>query len=161
MTRLQRYESVSRSGLRSRSSTGLRSGATAKLASSTTTATGKVTTISAGIPSPTPTRATATRPAAIRPRQRVTSTRSPAKPSSAGSSVSEATSVIATTTAMPMARPETKLSCMISMPSSEMTTVVPANTTARPAVSIAISVESSMLWPLCRFSRNRVTMNRA
>ena len=37
--------------------------------------------------------------------------------------------------------PETKLSCMISMPSSEITTVVPANTTARPAVFIAISVE--------------------
>ena len=68
---------------------------------------------------------------------------------------------MATTTAAPMARPETKLSCMTSMPSSEMTTVVPAKSTARPAVSMAISVDASMLWPLCRFSRNRVTMNRA
>ena len=59
--------------------------------------------------------------------------------------MSEATSVIATTTAMPIAMPDTKLSCMTSMPSSEMTTVEPANTTARPAVFIAISVESSML----------------
>ena len=105
--------------------------------------------------------ARATRPAAIRPRQRVTSTRSPAKPSRAGSRVSEAIIVMATTTAAPMARPETKLSCMISMPMREMTTVVPANSTARPAVSMAMSVDDSMLWPLCRFSRNRVTMNSA
>ena len=60
-----------------------------------------------------------------------------------------------------MARPETKLSCMISMPMREMTTVVPAKSTARPAVSMAMSVAVSMLWPLCRFSRNRVTMNSA
>ena len=123
----------------------MRNGATAKLASSTTTATGKVTTISAGIPSPTPTNATATSTAAISPRRLVSSIRSPAKPSRAGSSVSEATRVIATTTAMPIAMPEMKLSCMISMPSSEMTTVEPANTTARPAVFIATSVDCSML----------------
>lgn len=95
------------------------------------------------------------------PRRRVTSTRSLAKPSRAGSRVSEAIIVNATTTAAPMARPDTKLSCMINMPSNEMTTVVPANSTARPAVSIAITVEASMLCPLWRFSRNRVTMNRA
>ena len=59
--------------------------------------------------------------------------------------MSEASSVSATTTAMPIAMPETKLSCMISMPSSEMTTVEPANTTARPAVFMAISVDCSML----------------
>ena len=139
----------------------MRSEETAKLANSTTTATGNVTTISAGIPSPTPTKATATSRAAISPRRLVSSTRSPAKPSRAGSRVSEASSVNATTTAMPIAMPETKPNCMISMPSSEMTTVEPANTTARPAVFIAISVDCSMLCPVCRFSRNRVTMNKA
>ena len=131
--------------MRWRSSTGLRSEETAKLASSTTTATGKVTTIRAGIPSPTPIRATAISPAAISPRRRVSSTRSPAKPKKAGSNVNEANSVSATTTAMPIAIPDMKPSCMTSMPSSEMTTVEPANTTARPAVFIAISVDSSML----------------
>ena len=79
------------------------------------------------------------------PRLLVSSIRSPAKPSKAGSRVSEATRVIATTTAMPIAMPETKLNCMMSMPSSEMTTVEPANTTARPAVFIATSVDCSMV----------------
>ena len=83
----------------------------------------------------------ATRAAMIRPRRGVTSTRSPAKPSSAGSSVNDAMSVMATTTAAPIARPDTKLSCMMSMPISEMTTVVPAKSTERPAVSMATSVE--------------------
>ena len=76
-------------------------------------------------------------------RQRVISTRRPAKPSRAGSSVSEATSVVATTAAVPSARPVMKLTCMTSMPSSEITTVVPANSTARPAVSMAMTVERS------------------
>ena len=58
--------------------------------------------------------------------------------------MSEANSVSATTRAIPIAMPETKLSCMISIPSSEITTVEPAKTTARPAVFIAMSVESSM-----------------
>ena len=105
--------------------------------------------------------AMATSAAMIRPRSRVTSTRSPAKPRRAGRRVSDATIVIATTVAAPMASPEMKVSCMTSMPISEMTTVVPAKSTARPAVFIAMSVEASMVWPLWRFSRNRVTMNRA
>ena len=75
----------------------------------------------------------------------MSSIRSPANPNRAGNRVSDASRVIATTTAMPMAMPETKPSCMTSMPSSEITTVVPANTTARPAVFIAISVDCSML----------------
>ena len=62
---------------------------------------------------------------------------------------------------MPMAMPETKLSCMMSSPINEMTTVVPANSTDRPAVSMATMVEASTEWPLWRFSRKRVTMNRA
>ena len=161
ITRLHRYDSVSRSGFGSRSSTRLRNGGTARLARSTMMAIGTITAKSTGMPRPTPIRPTATRPAAIRPRRRVTSIRSPAKPRSAGSNVSEAISVMATTVAMPMAMPEMKLSCMMSRPIREMTTVVPANSTARPAVSIATRVEDSTLWPLWRFSRNRVTMNSA
>ena len=42
-----------------------------------------------------------------------------------------------------------------------MTTVVPAKSTARPAVSIATIVDDSTEWPLWRFSRKRVTMKRA
>ena len=122
----------------------MRSEETAKLASSTTAATGSVTTNRAGIPRPTPIKATAINPAAIRPRRRVNSMRSPAKPSKAGSNVSEANSVSATTTAMPIAMPEMKLSCMMSRPSSEITTVEPAKTTARPAVFMAMSVDCSM-----------------
>ena len=113
------------------------------------------------MPSAMPTMARAMRPAAIRPRHRVSSTRGPANPSRAGSSVSEATMVTATTVAAPTARPVTKLICMIVRPSRAMTTVMPANTTARPAVSMAMTVARSVSCPACRFSRNRVTMNRA
>ena len=42
---------------------------------------------------------------------------------------------------------------------SEMITVMPANSTARPLVSIDEAIESSTLAPACRFSRCRVTMN--
>ena len=52
--------------------------------------------------------ARATRSAAISPRHRVTSTRSPAKPRSAGSSVSDETAVTATTVAAAAARPVMK-----------------------------------------------------
>ncbi len=89
----------------------------------------------------------------MRPRQRVISTRWPAKPSSAGSRVRDATTVTATTVAAPTARPPTKLTCMVSMPIREITTVVPAKVTARPAVSRAIDTDSSMVWPLRTFSR--------
>ena len=77
------------------------------------------------------------------PRQRVTSTRRCAKPSSAGSSVTEAIIVTSTVTAAPVARPLMKPRPMMNMPSSEMTTVNPANTTARPAVSSATTVDCS------------------
>ena len=95
------------------------------------------------------------------PRHRVNSIRWPAKPRRAGSSVSEATAVTATTVAAAAASPVTNARPMRTMPSSEMTTVVPANATARPAVSRATTVASSIEAPLCRFSRNRVTMNSA
>ncbi len=78
----------------------------------------------------------ATRRAAISPRHRVTSTRWPAKPRSAGSRVRDATAVTATTVAAAAASPVMNARPMRTMPSSEMTTVVPANATARPAVSM-------------------------
>ena len=56
---------------------------------------------------PMPSRATATKPAAIRPRQRVTSTRFPAKPKRAGRRVIEVIIVTSTVTATPMPNPAT------------------------------------------------------
>ena len=91
--------------------------------------------------------------AAMMPRQRVTSTRCLAKPSRAGSSVTEATMVASTVRAAPMARPVTKARPITNMPHSEMTTVVPANSTARPAVLMAVAVASSVERPLWRPSR--------
>ena len=90
---------------------------------------------------------------ATTPRQRVSSIRWPANPSSAGSSVSEATTVMATTTAALTARPWMKLMPITTMPRNDTTTVTPAKATARPAVSIAMDVASSGVWPWWRFSR--------
>ena len=97
----------------------------------------------------------------MRPRHLVSSTLLPAKPSRAGSRVSDATMVMRTTVAAPMARPEMKLICIRSIPSSEMTTVVPAKATDRPAVSRAAVTAGLMSSPLWSCSRKRVTMNRA
>ena len=57
--------------------------------------------------------------------------------------MSDATTVMATTTAALTARPWMKLMPITTMPRNEMTTVTPAKATARPAVSIAIDVASS------------------
>ncbi len=43
----------------------------------------------------------------------------------------------------------------------EMTTVMPAKSTARPAVEIAVCVAPRGSWPSARLLRNRVTINRA
>ena len=67
----------------------------------------------------------------------------------------------ATTEAAPMASPWMNPTPMSSMPSSEMTTVTPANRTERPAVSMAILTESRTLWPARSCSRYRVAMSRA
>ena len=75
--------------------------------------------------------------------------------------MSDATAVTKTTTAAAPASPVMNDRPMRSMPSSEITTVVAANATARPAVSSATTVASSTEAPLCRFSRYRVTMNSA
>ncbi len=48
-----------------------------------------------------------------------------------------------------------------SMPSSEMTTVEPAKSTARPAVASEVMTASRGLAPRCSASRWRVTMKSA
>jgi hypothetical protein len=69
--------------------------------------------------------------------------------------------VTATVMAAPMPNPATKATPINSIPSSEMTTVVPANRTARPAVLMATAVASPPSRPAWMPSRYRVTMNRA
>ena len=73
---------------------------------------------------------------------RATFTRRPNAPSSAGSRVSDPTIVSATASAAAIAGPFRSPMPSVSMPSSATTTVVPANSTERPAVSIAVSVDS-------------------
>ena len=48
-----------------------------------------------------------------------------------------------------------------NMPSRAMITVRPANSTARPAVSMAAIVAARTSMPARAFSRKRVTMNSA
>jgi hypothetical protein len=86
---------------------------------------------------------------------------SPAKPRSAGRSVSEATTVRSTIVAAAMARPWMNAIPISNMPRKETTTVTPAKATARPAVSMAMATASSVVCPWWRFSRYRVTMNSA
>ena len=77
----------------------------------------------------------------------------PTKPSSAGSSVTDASIVVSTPIAMPMATPRMIDVFISSRPSTEITTVVPANSTARPAVSSACTTLRSGSSPAARFSR--------
>jgi hypothetical protein len=49
----------------------------------------------------------------------------------------------------------------MASPEMAMTTVAPANSTAEPEVAIARPAASSTVMPARRFSRWRVTMNRA
>ena len=65
--------------------------------------------------------------------------RRPVNPSSAGSSVSEAITVMATVAAAAIATPFSSVWRNTSSPSIPMTTVVPAVSTARPAVRIAMT----------------------
>ena len=85
----------------------------------------------------------------------------PLKPSRAGSSVSEAITVIATVTAAAIATPFSSDWRSTSSPSMPMTTVVPAVSTARPAVRIAVTSASAGRAPSCSSLRNLVTMNSA
>ena len=66
----------------------------------------------------------------------------PAKPRSAGSSVTEATIVMSTARDTVKAKPLRAACPTSTMPSMETRTVRPARTTARPAVAIAVSVAS-------------------
>ena len=61
----------------------------------------------------------------------------PTNPKTAGSKVTAASIVMRTPSAMPTARPRTAGTLISSMPRTAMTTVVPAKTTDRPAVSAA------------------------
>ena len=57
--------------------------------------------------------------------------------------MTDATMVTITVVAAAMARPVTKVIPITSMPSSDTTTVTPANRTARPAVLSDAAIESS------------------
>ena len=72
-------------------------------------------------------------------RSRRGSTRSPKKPSSAGSSVSEASTVVATLSDAATATPYRNDRPRANSPSRAMQTVMPANSTARPEVSTAVT----------------------
>ncbi len=67
----------------------------------------------------------------------------PKKPSSAGSRVSDASTVVATANEEATATPYRKDSPRANRPSRAMHTVIPAKSTARPEVSIAVTVASS------------------
>lgn len=83
----------------------------------------------------------------------MTSRRLPARPSRAGSKVIEAMTVKTTAMAEPMPMPRMKPSPMTNMSRTEMTTVMPAKSTARPAVSRAWPAAASGSIPLWRSSR--------
>ena len=85
----------------------------------------------------------------------------PAKPRAAGSSVTEAAMTISRVSTTVKANPVIAGCPISSRPSIEMTTVMPANSTARPAVVIAVWVARRGSCPSARLLRNRVTMNSA
>ena len=112
-------------------------------------------------PNPAPKSAMATRPAIAMPRHRVTSMRSPSSDSTAGSSVIELMTTMATVTEAAKPTPAMNFTPINASPSNEMTTVMPAKTTERPAVSSATTAADSASCPWSRDSRYRVTMNSA
>ena len=63
--------------------------------------------------------------------------------------------------AVPSDTPYRKLTPSVHSPSSAMHTVVPANSTARPEVFTATTIDSSTGMPRSRLRRCRVTMNSA
>ncbi len=153
ITRLHRYAIVSRRGRGGRCGTSRLSAGTKKPSTIVINASANPIPASAITPSPSPTSPSATKPEAVRPRQRVCSILLPAKPSRAGRSVTDASTVTATVTAAVMPRPPTNPTPISSMPSKEMATVAPANTTERPAVSIAMPIDSRISWPAWSCSR--------
>ena len=103
--------------------------------------------------------------AARRARRPAAATRAPTIVSSAGSSVSEASITSSTPIEAEIATPYRKLTPSSIIPSSAITTVQPANSTARPAVSIACTTDSRgspNVGPGVAYaSRKRVRMNSA
>ena len=87
--------------------------------------------------------------------------RGPRRDSAAGRTVRAASIVISTASAEATASPYRKLTPSRNWPSRAMITVTPANTTARPAESIASSIADWSSAPARKFSRKRVTMNSA
>ena len=85
----------------------------------------------------------------------------PAKPRMAGSSVIVAAITTRTASTTVKANPFMAGWPMRRIPSMEMTTVMPAKRTERPAVDIAVCVAPRGSWPPARLLRNRVTINRA
>ena len=85
----------------------------------------------------------------------------PAKPSMAGSNVKAAAITSTTAAIVPTASPWRNGSCRRKRPSKEMTTVVPANSTARPDVASAVATAWRGSRPSNSPCRYRVTMNRA
>ena len=85
----------------------------------------------------------------------------PAKPRTAGRRVTAAVMVTSTARTTVKANPFMAGWPISRMPSIETITVRPANSTARPAVAIAVEVASRGCCPSARLLRNRVTMSRA
>ena len=85
----------------------------------------------------------------------------PANPSTAGTSVTEASIVMSTVSEVPMANPRIMSMPMKNMPRKESTTVVPAKSTARPAVLVATTTASRGRRPPASPSRYLVTMKSA
>ena len=84
------------------------------------------------------------------PRPRISPTRRPVTPSSAGRRVNEAARTLTTPSAAATATPLRTLTPRANMPSIAITTVVPAKSTARPAVFIAASTAACTSPPLAR-----------
>ena len=95
------------------------------------------------------------------PGTRQRSTPRPTRLSIAGSSVREASIVSSTATDEASAGAYRNCTPSANMPSSAITTVAPANSTARPAVSMASSTASSTPSPIRNPARNRVTTKSA
>ncbi len=87
----------------------------------------------------------------MRPR----STRSPSQASTAGSTVSEETTAIATTRIVPSAKEMKVLSPDRNIPAIAAITVRPEISTARPEVPAAICSAVRLLRPAARSSRSR------
>ena len=86
---------------------------------------------------------------------------SPSMARSAGSNEIAATIMTATPMAMATAKPLTNARPTLMRPRRATITVMPANTTARPEVSMASTMESSTDMPSWSASRKRVTMKSA